>query len=51
MARSVKFSSNKPKKTRGGDTSFNFGFNTLSKREKRDYNKRQGRRGSAAGGS
>ncbi len=53
MAAPVKF--DKPKKpakprSAGGDTSFNFGFNVLSKTQKRAYNRRLGKRGSAPGG-
>ncbi len=50
MAKPVTFS--KPKKPRKtADTSFNFGFNTLSKAAAKKYNHSLGKRGSKAGGS
>ena len=50
MAKSVTFSA-KSKTKRKVDTSFDFGFNKLSKTAKKAFNKSIGRRGSAAGGS
>jgi hypothetical protein len=43
MAKRVRFG--KPKKKPGGDTSFDFGFNVLSKRQKRDFRKKSGGKG------
>jgi len=50
MARPVSF--NKPKKApkRGGNADFDFGFNALSKRDKRAYNRKLGKSGTKAGG-
>lgn len=49
MAKPVKFNT-KPKSPKGSDTSFNFGFNALSKPEKKKYNRRIGKAGHQAGG-
>lgn len=43
MAKKVKFGKKSTKKKSGvGDTSFNFGFNALSKTEKKKYRKKTG---------
>ncbi len=49
MAKTTKFGSkSKPKKENG--ISFDFGFNALSKREKRAYNRKHGKSGHKPGG-
>lgn len=51
MAKPVNFAKRKAQARRGERTDFNFGFNALSKTEKKAFNKQIGRRGSKAGGS
>ncbi len=51
MAKPVTFGSSKPAKPKGDSTSFNFGMNVMTGKEKKAYRKELKKNGHSGGGS